>query len=505
MNLQFDLLSKLSEGLKEGAEKLIVPDAVKWIEKEFIIPETRHDPKLRGRFILLPHQKDLIREIFSKDENGLYKYSIIVWSDIKKSWKSSIAAAVTLYRCEHAEYGEFYVVANDLKQADSRVAHYIRRAIELNPKLKAKYKINGYRITAPNGSYIEAVPIDPSGEAGGNADSVVFSELWGAAEDAKQKMWSEMTVPPGKHGRAWRWVESYAGYIEESKLLYSLYDLGVKQGRKLWPGRMYPTTDGPDAELEVYVNDTARMLCYWGTVPRVPDQKKTYYSAESSILLPNEFERLHRNQWVSNTSTFIPMEWWYACRRSDEEWPEIDKKHQSVIISMDAAVSNDCFGVVMSCRHPVFTDEVVILYSNKWAPDSRNHKIDYEGTDEYPGPIKVVERLVKEYNVVQICYDPFQLHDCAMRMKKKGLAWMKEFNQQGDRARADSQLRDLIRDRRIWHKGDVDLTAHLQNSNSKIDDQDSKIRLVKRVDHLKIDLAVAMSMGAHELLRLNLA
>jgi len=504
MNLQKELQAKIKEGLGDASKKLTIPDPVDWIEREFLIPETRHDPKLRGRFILLPHQRDLIREIFSKDENGLYKYSIVVWSDVKKSWKSSIAAAVMLYRCEFAEWGEFYVVANDLKQANSRVAQYIRRAITLNPKLNAKYSVRGYTTTSPNGSYIEAVPIDPSGEAGGNADSIVFSELWGANEEAKQHMWSEMTIPPSKHGKAWRWVESYAGFIEESQLLYSLYELGVKQGRKLWPGRMYPTTDGPEAEIEVYVNDAARMLCYWGTVPRCPDQKKEYYAAESSVLLPNEFERMHRNQWVSNTDTFIPMEWWYACRRTDAEFPVIDKKHHNVIISMDAAVSNDCFGVVMACRHPVFTEDVVVLYSNKWDPSKTNYKIDYEGTEENPGPIRVVERLAKEYNVVQICYDPFQLHDCSMRMKKKGIAWMKAFNQQGDRARADSQLRDLIRDRRIWHKGDVDLTAHLQNSNAKIDDQDSKIRLVKRVEHLKIDLAVALSMAGHELLRLNL-
>ena len=69
---------------------------------------------------------------------------------------------------------------------------------------------------------------------------------------------------------------------------------------------------------------------------------------------------------------------------------------------------------------------------------------------------------------------------------------------------ADSQLRDLIRDRRFWHRGEPDLLEHMQNANAKIDDQDSKIRIVKRADRLKIDLAVAASMGSHELLRLNL-
>ena len=110
MNLQFDLVSKLKEGLKEGADKLVIPDPVTWIEKEFYIPETRNDPKLHGRIQLMKYQEDVIREIFSKDENGDFKYSIIVWSDIKKSAKSTIAAAVNVYRAFHMEYGEFYVV-----------------------------------------------------------------------------------------------------------------------------------------------------------------------------------------------------------------------------------------------------------------------------------------------------------------------------------------------------------------------------------------------------------
>jgi len=78
MNLQFDLVSKLKEGLKEGADKLVIPDPVTWIEKEFYIPETRNDPKLHGRIQLMKYQEDVIREIFSKDENGDFKYSIIV-------------------------------------------------------------------------------------------------------------------------------------------------------------------------------------------------------------------------------------------------------------------------------------------------------------------------------------------------------------------------------------------------------------------------------------------
>jgi phage terminase large subunit-like protein len=453
---------------------------------------------------LEPYQRDALIEALTPDENGRYKYSIIVWSDIKKSAKSTIAAAVTLYRASFTEFGEFYVVANDLKQADSRVNHYLRRAIMLNPKMRERYKQQGYKITTPSGAFVEAIPIDPSGEAGTNADMVVFSELWGANEDAKQKMWSEMTIPPAKHGHAFRWIESYAGFTEESELLYSLYELGVKQGELLWPERLYNVTEGDPSPLELYVNRSAGMLCLWNTQPRCPWHTKSYYSGESKILPPNQFSRIHRNQWVSSTETFIPMEWWDACFRKSEEWPAIDISHQAMVLAADAATSNDNFGLWMGCRHPQLPGEILTVYVQKWVPGA-NGKIDFQGTEEKPGPELMIRKLIEKYNIVQLCYDPYQLYDLMNRLKKEGLrTWFKEFNQGTDRLIADSQLRDLIRDRHFWHRGETDLREHMQNANAKLDEQDSKVRIVKRVEKLKIDLAVAASMGSHILMKLNL-
>lgn len=820
---------------------------MKWIEKNFYIPETRNDPILRGRIGLQEYQRDVIREALRKDENGNYPYSIIVWSDIKKSAKSTIAAAINLYRAEFTEFGEFYIIANDLKQADSRVAHYLRRALQLNPNLRKKYSTRGYRTTSPNGSFLEAIPIDPSGEAGSNADMITFcldeetqiltrrgwlsynqirltdhfatqnpdtgmfewqpargifchkydgemwlyetdslsvcitpghrvygrfskndnsdrhfnslnwelkpiedalkyehfwvrntcegwtgetapapiyipgtafqegiyvpidlwaafmgwylsegclstgyenssvrtvlitqsekinkqkhdeiisllykigfspkeydnkrtiaihnkalagmlqrfglsgdkyipdeikdqpkhileifldayikgdgtkegnrimictksrrmagdlaeiaqkcgyyvsdsihydhrwkgspstyrirlakpgerrnkkarrrlwrkvpyyghvwcpstangiiyvrrggnyywtgnSELWGANESAKQTMWAELTLSPTKYGRSFRLIESYAGYAEESLLLWSLYEIGVRQGKMLWPDKLYPVTGGEPTPLELFVNQDAGMLCLWNTQPRCPWQTPSYYRAEEQILPQNDFLRMHRNQWVSSTETFVPLAWFDACRR--DTLPEIDKLRHPVIIALDAGTTNDNFALFAGCRHPQFPSDVMTLHAQVWKPE--HGKIDFQGTDEKPGPEKVLRWLLKQFNVIQVTYDPFQLFDMANRMKKEGLTWFKPFNQGQDRLMADSQLRDLIRDRRFWHRGEPDLREHIQNANAQIDPQESKIRIVKRVDHLKVDLAVAASMCSANLLYLNI-
>lgn len=197
------------------------------------------------------------------------------------------------------------------------------------------------------------------------------------------------------------------------------------------------------------------------------------------------------------------MEWWHACYRKPEEWPSIDVSHQPMVLSLDAATSNDNFGMWLGCRHPQHPDQVLTIYAQKWVP-GHNGKIDFQGTEERPGPELMLRRLIKKYNIIQICYDPYQLFDLAGRLKHEGLAWLRAFNQGTDRLVADSQLRDLIRDRRFWHRGEPDLTEHMQNANAKLDEQDSKVRIVKRVDRLKIDLAVAASMGSYTLLYLNL-
>ena len=245
------------------------------------------------------------------------------------------------------------------------------------------------------------------------------------------------------------------------------------------------------------------MLCLWNTVPRCPWQTKEYYREEAQILLPNEFSRMHRNQWVTSQETFIPMEWFDACKRRDDEWPKYDKKRHPMVISMDAGVSDDNFGMWMGGRHPLEHDDVITEYSKKWVPP-KGGKIDFQGTEEEPGPERELRRLIREYNVVEVAYDPHQLHDMATRLMKEGLAWFRPFNQGDDRLLSDSGIRVLFRDRKLWHRGEPDFREHVQNADAKIDTEDRKIRIVKRAEQLKIDILIAASMGSHEVLRLNL-
>jgi len=490
--MQVDMIKRR---IRDESRKKELSDCVVWIEKNFYIPE------LKGTIKLLPYQKAVLRESQRKDENGKFIYSVVVWSDIKKSAKSTIAAALALYIAHLRDWCSVKIIANDLKQADSRVAFYLRRAIELNPRMTDIKQVR-YKTTIPGvSSTIEAIPIDPAGEAGGNDDLLIFSEMWAAKHKAIQQMWTEMTISPTKYGYSQRWIETYAGYTGESPILERLYRQGIGEGKQL----DLSYTDKDDKhhdlkDLEVYANGS--LLCFWNNRPRCPWQSPEYYASEATVLTDEEFNRIHRNQWASSVDTFVPPEWWAAC---EDVNLEPMKDNEPMVVALDAGVSGDNFSIVGVSKYG--EDKAAVRYSRRWIPP-KGGKILFSNPDnpeDRDTPEGEVRYLCNKYNVIMVAYDPYQLEDMAARLGRiQGIAWFYAFNQGAARLTADSNLRTLIKERRIVYNGHVDLAEHVGNAGAKIDNEDHKIRIVKRSNQLKVDMCVSLSMSCDRILYLNI-
>jgi terminase large subunit-like protein len=444
-------------------------DLIAWIEREFYIPE------LHGPMPVAPYHQRFIRELERRDATGRYIYDLGLLSDIKKSAKSCLVAAIILFRALHTEYGSFKIAANDLRQADSRVFFYIRRALDLNKTLAKRATVKNYKIMLDNQSFIEAIPVDPKGEAGGSDDLVSFTELHAAESKAALAMWSEMTLSPLKAGYSQRIIDTYAGHSGESPILEPLYHQIVQPENRI------------DDAIELYAR--GGQLALWNTEPRQSWQTPDYYTREAATLTPSEFQRLHRNQWVTSENVFVSGLWWDSCQG---EMPAFDAR-APIVIGMDAGISSDCFALVGVSR---IGEMVYVRYVNVIHPPKAG-KIDFDEIERL-----IRDELVKLFNVIQIPYDPTQLHQMATRLTKDQVVWMYEFKQGEPRARADKQLYDDVRDRRIVHDGSAALTEHVKNANSKIDPQDHALRIVKRAEHLKIDACVALSMANYEARRL---
>lgn len=463
-------------------------DPIEWMQTRFYIPE------LMGPIKLAPYQIGALREAYRRTEDNQYRYRLVVWSDLKKSAKSTIAAAVVLERARRTRFGSFKIVANSLQQADSRVAFYFRRAFELAELLNDPFEgVDSRRLLTEfdNFSKVISVPVNPGTQAGGNDDLVTFSELWAANTKAHEQMWTEMTLSPLKDGQ--RWVETYAGIEGESPLLEPLYHRLVKDENRIDISYVDPETgDYVDlSDIEAYADGYT--FCLWNTQQGLHWwQTDDYYAAEREALLPEEFSRVHENTFSSPVSKLVPNEWWNECVIHDaEEWPRI-RKREGVIIALDAGVNNDSFGIVAGVRRG---DHTYIIYTQKWVAP-KGGKIDYTGTRKDPGPELELRRLLRTYRVLEVRYDRYMLHDMMTKLgnkpRFKKIDFV-DFPQGAKRAVADRQLYEVIREQRVHTQPDPDLTEHVQNANRK-NLGDNRMRIVKRTDEKKIDLTICMSM-----------
>jgi len=486
-------------------------DMVTWAERHYYIEDTE------APIVLLPHQRAILRYALQRDDRGRLKFQTVIFSSIKKSGKTAIAGAVVGWAAETwGRFGEILCVGNDAEQARERAFKAHKTSVELTPgydrgrqELPKRWRLLNKEATClSTGTVVKAIATDYKGEAGANPILVVWTELWGFTLKADLRFWAEMAPSPTRPDSL-QWIETYAGYEGESELLYGLYEDVVLNGRQLTAGELgdlsaFAEAPNPDSLVPCWVNERAGMFAYWDSGPaarRMPWQRgeagARYYAGEAGRQTESQMSRLHGNLWMSAESSFIPIEWWDAAKNP---MPLRPGETSPMVIALDAAVSGDCFGLVMVSRDPQVGDvpKIAVRVVRKWDPPPG-------GSIDFAGPEAVIRELCGAYNVVEVAYDPYQLHDLATRLLAAGVAWFRPFHQGEERLIADKGLYDLIVHRRIRHDGNLDLREHLTNANAKqAANEDTRLRLVKKSDSRKIDLAVCLSMASAECLRLNL-
>lgn len=177
---------------------------------------------------------------------------------------------------------------------------------------------------------------------------------------------------------------------------------------------------------------------------------------------------------------------------------------EPVVLALDASVSGDSFGVGGVSRHPARPGEIAVRFAREWKPEP-GKKLDYDAPG---GPFEYMRELCKTYNVICIVYDPYQMHYAATTFAKQGFAWFLEFGQGNKRLESDADLLTMITQKNISHDGThTALREHLRNADKKLytlENGEKKIRIIKRQEGLKIDLAVCISMASYQCLQLNL-
>ena len=178
-----------------------------------------------------------------------------------------------------------------------------------------------------------------------------------------------------------------------------------------------------------------------------------------------------------------------------EELPPLDKR-TPMCLALDAGVSSDNFALVGVTRHPDRNrhDDIAVRMVQTWQPQGR--VLNFDEIEKH------INTIIDHYNVIEIAYDPYQLHQMSQRLGQR--VWTNEFKQSSARSIADKNLRDMVVSRRLTHDGDLTLRQHVINARVRLDAGGDKMRIVKGNPKDKIDACVALSMASMRCIELNL-
>ena len=395
-----------ARGFAQARVKARVEHPIAWMEEHFIDPITNSLMRFR------PYQKRILRRALMFNADGHSRYSMVIWSEPKKSGKTTVAAAVGAYvaNCIEAP-NEVSCLANDQEQSAGRIyANMVPTLKHLSWTLPQTMRSERESPTAygPNGTLIKAITTNYKKEAGGNQGLSLWSELWAYNSERLTRLWEEMTPPPTRQF-SMRWVETYAGYIGESKLLQSLYmrvfkDFEEKdlQDRviKLWH------------DLPVYEVDE-RMLVYWSHDPRMPWQTQEYYVDQRRTMRLSSYIRLHKNFWVSTMDKFITEEMWRRSCRGEKPAPTRS------IFALDGS-KNGALTVLVGCVKELGI--VRTTYAQGWSAADGIHTPTGKEVDYAKVEAEIVRLHRAGLIIPPLWYDPYQMAKMAQDLRKKGVS-----------------------------------------------------------------------------------
>jgi hypothetical protein len=223
---------------------------------------------------------------------------------------------------------------------------------------------------------------------------------------------------------------------------------------------------------------------------------------------------------------YIPLARWDSL--VDPAMPAITHD-DALVLGVDAAVTSDCFGVVVVSRGSRAPETTAAIRACRvWRPNQfPDGRIDFAVPDRWiryiveggcraghprSRPSADCDECTRDpkaaapHNVVQIAYDQYQLEDMAQGWKRDGLCWVSQFDQGTERLIGDARMYSMAMKGTLAHNGDPDLRDHIANAKAKVSDtEDSRMRIIKRAPDKKVDLVVAAAMAVHRVMDLNLA
>jgi hypothetical protein len=502
-------------------EKLTVPPW-EWIPENFIDPTSVNvagtDFSNARLLRLQEFQTRILKVLFTPDARGRFPYSTILWSQPKKSGKTTLASAVAAWYASEVEApNEVLCLANNQEQSAGRIygnalATLKRLGCNVPTATTSKPEVR-----LPNGTRFVAIANNFAGAAGGNYGFTAWSELWTFTKERERRLWEEL-VPVPTRLNSIRWVETYAGFEDESELLLSLFlrifvdpsESAPTEKARPVPGlEDIATGEGEDRRSSCWHIPEEGLFAFVDHEYRQPWQQgptfDTYLQGQAADLRETTFVRLWQNRWQSSEGQFIPAEWFTRSLTL----PSGNLVPMTVAIdASQRRATSSIVGVRRVVRTWLGRDfaRFQTVFVRVYDPATYHVGRDLRDLGAKKGDLDLEDTLAADVERLAslgliegpVWYDPFQMHSVAMKLRKKKIPCV-EFSQGPERALADTFLYGLYKRGAIDNFPEPDLQRHVTKARAK-EDEKQRIRLQKGAASDKTsggenDAAVAQSMA----------
>lgn len=478
---RFSEQHSIRQARRQEEKKEFTP-ADEWIEAHVVDPTSVNkvtwDFATARRLTLEPFQRDILRHVLTPDADGLFPYTTVVWSQIKKSGKTQIAGAVGAWYAAEVEAPNIVLtIANDQEQSAGRIFGAMKPTFKLLGTRVPESPHSKPEVTLSNGTNVRAIANNYAGEAGENYGLTLWSELWAFTSERGRRLYDEL-VPVPTRKNSMRWIETYAGFEDESDLLLSIFlkvfadttEKTLAPGARVVEELEHIRTDDHPACFAV---PEAGIFYFCDHEKRMPWQRgkkgERYYNAQRGELRRVAYTRLHENRWQVSAGEYIEPEWIRRAKRLTTV--STDSIFEPMHVAIDASRKHDTTSVVGVRKKRDGSKRFETVFVEVHDPLGEN--INLRTTVQ-----ETVESLWEKGLIIEpVWYDPYEMHQVAIDLREKGIP-CEEFPQAGERTKADTFMWQTYRDDMIDTIDSSELEEHLLSAKAR-EDKNGNLRIVK--------------------------
>jgi phage terminase large subunit-like protein len=439
-----------------------------------------------SKLVLRQWQKELLCQIFARDEDGGLRNRISLIGMPRKSGKSALGSIIAAFGLMDVKTqgAEIYSVAADRNQA--RIVFEDTKRMIQNTELKDHVKIyrDAILVPATNNVY-RVLSADAPRHEGLSPTMVLFDELHA---QPNRQLFDVMSLAQGARGKAATMIAiTTAGVKTENQsgkdtIAYELY----QYGKKIIKGEVSDETffmawweaqEDADHRLEstwIASNPGYGDICaasdFESAVKRTPE---------------SEFRTKRCNQWVSSQSAWLPAGSWDALGAEIEITPD-----EEYVLGFDGSYASDSTALVV-CTVPKEGEIPKVALVRSW---EKNFGVD---DDSWRVPMDEVKQSIIDYTqeypkVREIACDPYRWAQMMQDLEELGLPIVEyKTNLLNLMIPATQKVFDAVVEGKLVHDGNPSMSRHIENCVIKTDHRGQRVTKEHANSKKKIDNAIA--------------